>query len=111
MDSERSSIARRDPEHLPYIRAGFAVVAFDTDGALAKPDDVTYEQVQVAATAFKHAEAGVLNARQAIDYVLKMVPAIDPKRLYSAGHSSAGRISLLVAESDPRIAHVWRMRR
>ena len=33
-----------------------------------------------------------------------MVPDVDPKRLYSAGHSSAGRISLLLAESDPRIA-------
>ncbi|HVR40935.1 MAG TPA: prolyl oligopeptidase family serine peptidase, partial [Thermoanaerobaculia bacterium] len=67
-------------------------------------DDATYEQVLVAATAFKNAEAGMLNARHAIDYVLKMVPAVDPKRLYSAGHSSAGRLSLLLAESDPRIA-------
>jgi len=95
---------QKDPEHLPYVRAGFAVVAYDVDGELANPDDVTYQQVQAAAAAFKNAEAGMLNARHAIDYVLKMVPAVDPKRLYSAGHSSAGRISLLLAESDPRIA-------
>jgi dipeptidyl aminopeptidase/acylaminoacyl peptidase len=95
---------QRHPEHLPYVRAGFAVVAYDVDGELAHPDDVTYEQVQEAATAFKNAEAGMVNARHAIDYVLKMVPAVDPKRLYSAGHSSAGRLSLLLAESDPRIA-------
>jgi dienelactone hydrolase len=95
---------QKDPEHLPYVRAGFAVVAYDVDGALANPDDVTYQQVQAAAAAFKNAEAGMLNARHAIDYVLKMVPAVDPRRLYSAGHSSAGRISLLLAESDPRIA-------
>ena len=94
----------KDPEHLPYVRAGFAVVAYDLDGALANPDDVTFEQVQTAATAFQNADAGMLNARHAIDYALKMVPAIDPKRLYSAGHSSAGRVSLLLAETDPRIA-------
>jgi dipeptidyl aminopeptidase/acylaminoacyl peptidase len=95
---------QRHPEHLPYVRAGFAVVAYDVDGALANPNDVTYEQVQEAATAFKNAEAGMVNARHAIDYVLKMVPEVDAARLYSAGHSSAGRLSLLLAESDPRIA-------
>lgn len=95
---------QKHPEHLPYVHAGFAVVAYDVDGELANPDDVTYEQVQAAATAFRNAEAGAFNARHAIDYVLKMIPAVDPKRLYSAGHSSAGRISLLLAESDPRIA-------
>lgn len=95
---------QENPEHLPYVHAGFAVVAYDVDGELANPDDVTYEQVQTAATAFMKAEAGVRNARNAIDYVLKMVPAVDPKRLYTAGHSSAGRISLLVAENEPRIA-------
>lgn len=95
---------QKNPEHLPYVRAGFAVVAYDTDGEVADTDDVTYEQVRASAAAFRDAEAGVLNARHAIDYVLKMVPAIDPKLLYSAGHSSAGRISLLLAERDPRIA-------
>jgi dienelactone hydrolase len=96
--------AQEHPEHLPYVRAGFAVVAYDTDGELANAEDPTFDQVQQAAAAFKDARAGVLNARRAIDYVLKMVPAIDPQRLYSAGHSSAGRIALLVAESEPRIA-------
>ena len=95
---------QQHPEHLPYVRAGFAVVAYDTDGELANPDDVTFEQVLVATTAFKNAGGGVINARHAIDYVLKMVPSIDPKRLYAVGHSSAGRIALIVAESEPRIA-------
>src|SRR5262249_49853025 len=44
---------QRNPEHLPYVRAGFAVVAYDVDGELANRDDVTYEQVKTAATAFK----------------------------------------------------------
>ncbi len=95
---------QRNPEHLPYVHAGFAVVAYDTDGELAHPNDLTYQEVGAAAAAFKDADAGVLNARHAIDYVLKMVPAIDAKRLYAAGHSSAGRIALLLAETDRRIA-------
>ena len=95
---------QQHPEHLPYVHAGFVVVAYDTAGELPNGDDVTYEQVQAAATAFRDAEAGMVNARHAIDYVLKTVPEVDPKRLYSAGHSSAGRLSLLLAESDPRIA-------
>lgn len=94
---------QQHPEHLPYVHAGFAVVAYDTAGELPG-EDATYEQVRTAATAFRDAEAGVVNARHAIDYVLKMVPGVDPKRLYSAGHSSAGRISLLLAERDSRIA-------
>jgi dipeptidyl aminopeptidase/acylaminoacyl peptidase len=95
---------QRDPEHLPYVHAGFAVVAYDVDGEIANPNDATYADVAAAAKAFKDADAGMLNARHAIDYVLKMVPIIDRQRLYSAGHSSAGRISLLLAETDPRIA-------
>jgi len=95
--------AERNPEHLPYVHAGFAVVAYDLDGDVGS-DEPTFEDVERAATAFKNADAGMLNARHAIDYVLKTIPNIDPQRLYSAGHSSAGRISLLLAETDPRIA-------
>jgi dipeptidyl aminopeptidase/acylaminoacyl peptidase len=95
---------QKHPEHLPYVRAGFAVVAYDTDGEVAGLADMSHEQLLSGATAFKNAEAGMVNARHAIDYVLKMVPAVDPRRLYSAGHSSAGRQALLLAESDPRIA-------
>ncbi|HJQ37966.1 MAG TPA: prolyl oligopeptidase family serine peptidase [Thermoanaerobaculia bacterium] len=95
---------QKHPEHLPYVHAGFAVVAYDLDGALANRNDATFDEVKAAAQQFKNADAGMTNARHAIDYVVKMVPAIDPRRLYSAGHSSGGRISLLLAESDPRIA-------
>jgi hypothetical protein len=38
--------------------AGFAVVAYDVDGELPNRDDVTFEQVDAAATAFKNADAG-----------------------------------------------------
>ncbi|HYM00025.1 MAG TPA: prolyl oligopeptidase family serine peptidase [Blastocatellia bacterium] len=90
-----------NPEHLPYVRAGFAVVAYAVDGPLGS--NPTHEQVVVAAREFKNAEAGVLNAKDALDYALAKVPAIDPNRIYAAGHSSAGTLALLVAENEPRI--------
>lgn len=90
------------PEHFPYVRAGFAVVAYSLDGPLE--DKPTDHQVVEATRAFKDADAGLLDERAAVDYALAKVPQIDPKRLYAAGHSSAGTLSLLVAENDPRIA-------
>ena len=88
-------------EHLPYVRAGYAVVAYEVDGEL--PENANDQQTVDAAVAFKDAHAGLSNARAAVDYALARVPGIDPSRLYAAGHSSAGSLALLVAEYDPRI--------
>ena len=90
------------PEHLPYVRAGYAVVAYSLDGTVTDPKNE--QQIEAAAQAFQKADAGIANAHAAIDYALAVLPQIDPKRLYTAGHSSAGTASLLVAENEPRIA-------
>ena len=90
------------PEHLPYVRAGYAVVAYSLDGPLN--EQPTGRQVVEAAQAFKDADAGLADARAAMDYALTKVPQIDSQRLYAAGHSSAGTLSLLLAENEPRIA-------
>ncbi|HEX8559598.1 MAG TPA: prolyl oligopeptidase family serine peptidase [Pyrinomonadaceae bacterium] len=90
------------PEHLPYARAGFAVVAYELDGPLE--DDASEEEMFQAAELFRRAEAGLLNARAALDYALAKLPQVDASRVYTAGHSSAGTTSLLVAEREPRIA-------
>ena len=89
-------------EHLPYVRAGYAVVAYEVDGD--QPEQATDHQIIASAQAFKDADAGIANARSAIDYSLAKVTQVDPKRLYTTGHSSAATLSLLVAEYDPRIA-------
>lgn len=90
------------PEHLPYMQAGLAVVAYEIEGAVS-PAARTPELVK-AAGVFRRAEAGLFDTRKALDYALARVPAIDPKRIYTAGHSSAGTLSLLVAQHEPRIA-------
>ena len=48
-------------------------------------------------------DGGVANGKKAIDYATAKIPEIDPSRLYTAGHSSAGTVSLLMAGQDGRL--------
>jgi dienelactone hydrolase len=92
------------PEHLPHVRAGFAVLAYELDGALPEDSRQNMQALARSSTAFLNAQAGLINARVAIEFATTQVPAIDPKRLYTVGHSSAATVALLVAENEPRIA-------
>ncbi len=94
-------------EHIPYVKAGMAVVAYALDGAAddeADPDDV--EAFREPYQAFRASGAGVVNARNALAFVRKRVPEVDAKRIYFAGHSSAGGHALLVAAHLPGLAGV-----
>ena len=91
------------PEHIPYAQAGYVVVAYEIDGYVADADSATDRQLLRAIEQYWAASAGMVNARNAIQYALAKVPEIDPSQLYTAGHSSAGLQSLLLAENDPRI--------
>lgn len=86
------------PEHLPYVRAGFVVVAYEVDG-----DPKVEQGLVAAARAFKNADAGLKNARAALDFISAKLPIVDSNRIYAAGHSSAATLSLLVAENESRI--------
>jgi dienelactone hydrolase len=92
------------PEHLPHVRAGFAVLAYELDGALPENANQDMQAFARSSAAFLNAQAGLINARVAIEYATTQVPSIDPKRLYAVGHSSAATLALLVAENEPRIA-------
>ena len=93
------------PEHLPYVRAGFAVLAYELDGVLPKdretrPDDAA----DPARGSGSAAQAGLVNARIALDYALAKVAGGRPRaRSSSAGHSSAGTLAILFAENEPRL--------
>ena len=56
--------------------------------------------------AFKDARAGLVNGRNALNYVLAKIPEVDPARIYVAGHSSAATHALLLAAHEPRLAGV-----
>jgi dienelactone hydrolase len=88
-------------EHVPYVRAGFAVVAYSLSGHVQDPRSDA--QVAEGVRAFMQADGGLVNARTALDYALARVGKIDPERVYAAGHSSAATVALLVAEHDPRV--------
>jgi dipeptidyl aminopeptidase/acylaminoacyl peptidase len=90
------------PEHTPYVRAGFAVVAYSLSGPVG--DNAPDAAVFAGARAFKDAQGGFNDAERALEFALARVPAIDAKQIYTAGHSSAGTASLLVAENEPRVA-------
>jgi len=89
------------PEHIPMAQAGFAVIVYSLDGPLQSHP--TWGDLYTAAAAFERAHAGMTDERCAVNYVLSHFPQIDPRRLYSAGHSSAANVALLAAATDPRI--------
>jgi dipeptidyl aminopeptidase/acylaminoacyl peptidase len=87
-------------EHLPYVKAGYAVVAYEIDGE--KPRDASDQRFIQSLNKFRAAKAGVTNARQAIRFAEENLP-IDPDRVYVAGHSSAGTLALQCAWSIPSV--------
>ncbi|HEY2586292.1 MAG TPA: hypothetical protein VGI81_11065 [Tepidisphaeraceae bacterium] len=96
------------PEHLPYVRAGFAVCAYELSGSLPRTSQRSMPWSMVAGPVrqFVAADGGVANAQHAIDYVLNQVPEVNPQQLYAAGHSSAATVALDVAAGDHRIRGV-----
>jgi dipeptidyl aminopeptidase/acylaminoacyl peptidase len=88
-------------EHLPYVRAGFAVVAYELDGPMSR--QANEREIIEAISKFMAVHGGVDNARTAVDYAIARAPEIDPSRLYTVGHSSAGTVALDVAAADSRI--------
>jgi dipeptidyl aminopeptidase/acylaminoacyl peptidase len=91
------------PEHYPYAKAGFAVASFEIDGHVPSAPPPTEAAMIKGAREFRDSQAGLDNAKAALDFILAKVPNIDPNRIYIAGHSSAATLALLVAEHDARI--------
>lgn len=89
-------------EQVPYALAGMAVVAYSVSGP--GDDKGTVSQNMDASAKFMKAHAGLTDAKAAIDYAVANLDEIDTTKLYTAGHSSAATLSLLVAEFEPRIA-------
>ncbi len=95
-------------ETLPYAEAGMVVVFYSLDGNRevdeSLSDDVGLARFVSNYDAFREAQAGVINGRNALAFVLENLGKVHPERIYTAGHSSAGTLSLLLAMHEPRIA-------
>ena len=85
-------------ETLPYAEAGMVVVSYSIDGALMGDD------VATAFQQFREAGAGVVNGALAFKLAREKLPWVDPEKVYSAGHSSAGTLSLMLAAHLPDLA-------
>jgi dienelactone hydrolase len=90
-------------EALPWARAGYVVVQYSLPGAIADPERVTAPDAKRAFAEFSAARAGLGCVEQALAFVKTELPQIDPRRIAAVGHSSAGTLALLAAESNPEI--------
>ncbi|MEZ6057595.1 MAG: prolyl oligopeptidase family serine peptidase [Planctomycetaceae bacterium] len=91
-------------ETLPYAEAGMVTVFYSLDGGIDDIETIENYELTKAYRQFRSAHAGVMNGRNALEFILAQVPSVNPKKIYCAGHSSAGTLSLLLAAREPRIA-------
>lgn len=92
-----------ETEVQPFLAAGLAVLEYSTDGGLRDLQNPSNLDLQKGYIAFTTAQAGLVNARNALEFVLTRVPEVDPQRIYMTGHGSAGTLAILFAEHEPRI--------
>ncbi|HEY1123788.1 MAG TPA: DUF4190 domain-containing protein [Haloferula sp.] len=91
-------------ECLPYAEAGMAVVMYSLDGNVDEEDSEDREKTKRAYERFRNAQAGLSNARNALEFVLARMPQVDRTKIFAAGHSSAATLALLFGEHEPRLA-------
>jgi predicted Zn finger-like uncharacterized protein len=94
-------------EYEPYVQAGFAVVHYSLDGGLGKSlDQASERDLDIAYPKFRNSGAGLANGRNAVEFVVRKLPMVNPRKIAAAGHSSAGTHVLLLAEHEPRLSAV-----
>ena len=91
------------PEALPWANAGYVVIQVALPGAIADPERVTGGDVKRTFAEFSLARAGLGCVEQVLAYIKQELPQVDPRRIAAVGHSSAGTLALLAAESNPEI--------
>ena len=85
-------------ETLPYAEAGFLAIQYSLDGPVRDLETASTAELKRAYGQFREAGAGTINTKCVIEFVKHSYPEVDPSRIYTAGHSSAGTVSLLAAE-------------
>jgi fermentation-respiration switch protein FrsA (DUF1100 family) len=93
-------------EHLPYVRDGFAVIAYSLSGGFSGDPNTNRRGLQQAAEQFHAAGGGTIDAQDALSYALARFPEIHPDYIVAAGHSSAATHALMLSYKEPRIKAV-----
>jgi acetyl esterase/lipase len=94
-------------QYKAYARDNFIVVAYSLDGPLEYTEGDEFQAAIRAIKKFQASRGGIANAQQAIDYVLRNLPEVDPGRLYAMGAGSGGAVALCLAAAEPRISAVY----
>ncbi len=93
------------PEHVPYVKAGYAVLSFNMRGTL--PPRAKRPQAEAAARGFVEGEGGLQDAVTALDLAVdELGDQLPAKRIFAAGHSSAASLVLALATREPRVQAV-----
>lgn len=94
-------------EVMPYVDAGMIAIQYSQDGNGIDQAEDERQELSMLPGCFKEfskANGGVTNGQIALDFALEKFSQIDRERIYCAGHSSAGTISLQLASTDSRIS-------
>ena len=102
-----ASVADSDyhDETLPYAQAGFAVIQYSLDGH-CDLEKATIRDLQNAYREFRFCNGGTMNQSFVLDFIESSMLEVDRRRIYAAGHSSAGTVALLAGKNEHRIAGV-----
>jgi|GEM_PF-2821500 len=93
------------PQLAPWVFSGFAVIAYELDGACEEGAELVVhrDDFMKAYPKFIASQAGMVNARNAIEFTLARVVEVDPNRLYAVGWYETSTTALLFAAHEPRI--------
>lgn len=87
-------------ESIPLVEAGFVVVEYSLDGEEPATSGIDLAASRLAYLQFRAACAGMVNARNAIEFAIQRIPSVNPNSTFVSGHSSAGTVALLAAAHD-----------
>ena len=93
-----------EAEHIPYVKAGFAVIAYEVAGKIT--DENSEEVLRQSLADYLEAKAGILDAANALSFAQNKTESIDSQQVYVAGHSSAAATALSIAQSTSSIKGV-----
>lgn len=94
------------PEHLLYVRDGFAVIAYSLSGPFSGDPNENRRGLTKSAQEFHAAGGGLIDAQDALSFALARFPEINPEYVLAAGFSSAGTHALMLSYKEPRIKGV-----
>ncbi len=87
-------------EHLPWIREGYLVVAYELRGAASDS-----EESGEAMTTYWNTMAGVTDEMAALQWAFSHL-AVDESQVISVGHSSAATHALMLGAVEPKVSQM-----